>query len=70
MNKNESKFDEGKIMLMDMKTGAARLGICYRTMQELVYQRKIGFIQVGRHIKFRIEDLEEFILRNRIKPVK
>ncbi len=55
---------------MDMKTGAARLGICYRTMQELVYQRKIGFIQVGRHIKFRIEDLEEFILRNRIKPVK
>lgn len=57
-------------MLMSMKTAATRLGICYRTMQELVYQRKIGFTLVGRHIKFRAEDLEEFILKNRVKPIK
>ncbi len=57
-------------LLLNMNEAAKSLGICYRTMQELVYKRKIGFIRVGKNYKFRMSDIEEFILKNYIKPVK
>lgn len=57
-------------ILMDMHEAAQKLGVCYRTIQELVYQRQIGFIRIGRIYKFRMEDLNNFIDKNFIKPVK
>ena len=71
MNKNETVKKEEKIKeLMSMSVAAERLDICYRTLQSLVYERKIGFVKVGRHYKFRKEDIDKFIEKNFIKPVK
>ena len=70
MNKNETIKKEEKIKeLMSMSVAAERLDICYRTLQSLVYKRKIGFVKVGRHYKFRKDDLDKFIEKNYIKPV-
>ena len=55
-------------LLLNMHEAAESLGVCYRTIQELVYQRKIGFVRVGRHYKFRQEDINNFINRNYVKP--
>jgi excisionase family DNA binding protein len=52
-----------------MSVAAERLDICYRTLQSLVYERKIGFVKVGRHYKFRKEDIDSFIQKNYIKPI-
>lgn len=57
-------------LLMDMHAAAQMLGICYRTLQEIVYKREIGFVKIGRIYRFRPEDLNEFIKKNYIKPVK
>ena len=57
-------------LLINMHEAAEYLGICYRTMQELVYKRQIGFIKVGKNYKFRTQDLNEFIEKNFIKPAK
>ena len=70
MNKNETVKKEERIKeLMSMSVAAERLDICYRTLQSLVYERKIGFIKVGRHYKFRKEDIDSFIQKNYIKPI-
>ncbi len=56
-------------ILLNMHEAAKSLGVCYRTMQEIVYQRKIGFIRIGKNYKFRTEDIDNFIRRNYIKPI-
>jgi excisionase family DNA binding protein len=67
----KAEKDEKQITgLLTMKEAARYLGVCYRTMQRLIYERKIGFVKVYSEYRFRIEDLEKFIERNYIKPVK
>ena len=56
-------------LLINMHEAAKSLCVCYRTMQELVYKRQIGFIKVGKNYKFRTEDIDNFIRRNYVKPV-
>jgi excisionase family DNA binding protein len=74
MNKNEElKKDNANIetvLLIDMHAAAKKLGICYRSIQNLVYQRKIGFVRIGKNYKFRPKDLNEFVEKNYVKPVK
>lgn len=65
--KNKQKM--GISLLLNMHEAAESLGVCYRTMQELVYQRKVGFVRIGKNYKFRQEDLNRFIEKNYIKPV-
>ena len=60
---------EIKKSLLNTKATARRLGVCYRTMQKLIYERKIGFIKVGGDYKFREEDIEKFFEKNYIKPI-
>lgn len=67
--KGRSTGDE-KTMLMDMHAASKALGICYRSLQSLVYARKIGFVKVGKNYKFRLKDLNDFIEKNYIKPVE
>jgi excisionase family DNA binding protein len=57
-------------ILLNMHEAAESLDVCYRTMQELVYKRQIGFVQIGKNYKFRPRDLNEFVEKNYIKPVK
>ncbi len=68
MNKNEKDYKNSA--LMTAKEASEYLGLCYRTLQNLIYERKIGFVQICRHYKFRKEDLDKFIEKNYIKPVK
>lgn len=56
--------------LLTMREAAQYLGVCYRTMQRLIYERKIGFVKMYSEYRFRTEDLEKFIEKNYIKPVK
>ncbi|MHB1664330.1 MAG: helix-turn-helix domain-containing protein [bacterium] len=55
--------------LLTMKEAADYLGICYRTMQRLVYERKVAFIKIYGAYRFTTEDLEVFIESNRIDRV-
>jgi excisionase family DNA binding protein len=49
-------------------TEAARaLGLGKRTLAELIAERKIGFIKIGRSVRFAPEDLDAFVERQRIK---
>ncbi len=59
-----------KVLLMDMHEASKFLGICYRSMQSLVYARKIGFVKIGKNYKFRLKDLNDFIDNNYVKPIK
>lgn len=61
------KADSELPLLADMHTAARKLNICCRTIQNLVYQRRICFIKIGRFYKFRIKDLNDFINKNYIK---
>ena len=55
--------------LLDMHQAAETLGICYRSLQNLIYARKIGFVKIGKNYKFRSQDLNEFVEKNYIKPI-
>ncbi len=68
MNKNEKDYKNS--VLMTAKESSEYLGLSYRTLQNLIYERKIGFVQICRHYKFRKEDLDKFIEKNYIRPVK
>jgi len=47
--------------LLDTKEAAEYLGISRNTLYEWVIQNKVPFIKVGRLVKFRKEDLEEWL---------
>jgi excisionase family DNA binding protein len=65
------KKDEKQISgLLTMQEAARYLGVCYRTVQRLIYERKIGFVKMYSEYRFRTEDLDKFIEKNYIKPVK
>jgi excisionase family DNA binding protein len=66
----ENKIGQELPALVDMHEAAKSLRICYRSIQTLVYERRIGFVKIGRSYKFRPEDLNDFIKRNYIKPVE
>jgi excisionase family DNA binding protein len=43
----KEKKDEKQISgLLTMREAARYLGICYRIMQRLIYERKIGFVKI------------------------
>ena len=57
----KNKTNLGIPLLLNMHEAAFALGICYRSIQSLVYSRKIGFVRIGKNYKFRTQDLNEFI---------
>jgi len=48
---------------------AAELNISKRSLQELVADRKIGFVKFGRNIRFCRADIQTFIESHRCRPV-
>jgi excisionase family DNA binding protein len=57
------------VKLLTTPEAAARLGVSKRTIQELVTERKLGFIKFGRNIRFSPADIERFIESHRTLPV-
>ncbi len=56
--------------LLNTREAARYLGICYRTLQRLIYDRKIAFIRIDSNYRFKITDLDDFIESHRIGSVK
>ena len=56
--------------LLNTREAACYLGICYRTLQKLIYDRKIAFIKIDSNYRFKITDLDDFIENHRISSVK
>jgi excisionase family DNA binding protein len=56
--------------LINTKEAAAYLGICYRTLQKLIYDRRISFIKIDSNYRFKMQDLDDFIEQSRISSVK
>jgi excisionase family DNA binding protein len=51
--------------LLTVGEGAQFLSISVSTLYGWVYQRRIPFVKIGRALRFRRCDLENFILTNR-----
>lgn len=55
--------------LLDTLEAARFLGMGKRTVQELVADRKLAFVKIGRSIRFAPSDLAAFVEANRVKPL-
>jgi excisionase family DNA binding protein len=53
--------------LLNSPEAARELKIGKRTLAQLIAERKIGFIKIGRSVRFSREDLDAFVERQRIK---
>jgi excisionase family DNA binding protein len=54
--------------LLTPQEAAERLGTSLRFVRRLVFQRRIPFIKVGRHVRIASSDLDAFIAAGRIEP--
>ena len=59
---------EASALLNTIETAAA-MNISKRALQDLAYDRKIGFIKIGRSIRFDRADIARFIESHRCQPV-
>lgn len=55
--------------LLDTTETARFLGMGKRTVQELVADRKLAFVKIGRSIRFAPADLAAFVEANRVKAI-
>lgn len=51
--------------LMNEEEAAAYLSTSTRHIKRLIYERRIGFVKIGRYNRFRRLDLDRFIEANR-----
>ena len=54
--------------MLNIEQVAERLGTSPRFVRRLVAERRIAFTKVGRHVRFSIADIEEFIQAGRVEP--
>jgi excisionase family DNA binding protein len=59
---------EASALLNTIETAAA-MNISKRGLQELVAGRKIGYIKIGRNIRFHRDDIAKFIEAHRCQPI-
>ena len=55
--------------LLNSPEAARELNIGKRTLAQLIAERKIGFIKIGRSVRFSREDLDAFVERQRVQAV-
>jgi excisionase family DNA binding protein len=53
--------------LLSLQEAADRLGTSLRFVRRLVFERRIPFIKVGRHVRIATSDLDAFIAAGRIE---
>jgi excisionase family DNA binding protein len=54
--------------LIDIAGLAERLGVGERFVRRLVEERRIPFFKIGRHVRFHLDDVEQWIHENRVEP--
>ena len=52
--------------LLTVGEAAERLGTSTRFVRRLVFERRIAFVKVGRHVRITSADLEAFIAAGRV----
>lgn len=58
-----------QLSLLTTPEAAKRLGVSKRTLQQLLAERKIGFVKFGRNVRFSHADIQGFIDSHRSLPV-
>ena len=54
--------------MLNIEQVAERLGTSPRFVRRLIAERRIAFNKVGRHIRFNVADVEQFIRAGRVEP--
>ena len=52
--------------LLSVEQAAERLGTSVRFVRRLVFQRRIAYVKLGRHVRITARDLDAFIAARRI----
>ena len=52
--------------LLDLDGAARYLGVEPRMVRRLQTERKVAFVKVGRYVRFRREDLDAYVARQRV----
>jgi excisionase family DNA binding protein len=56
--------------LLTVEEAAGRLGTSTRFVRRLIYERRIAFVKVGRHVRIAPEDLDAFVAAGRIDALQ
>jgi excisionase family DNA binding protein len=56
--------------LLNWEGAAEFLGVTPRLVRELWARKELGGVRVGRRIRFREQDLAEYVERHRVGPVR
>ena len=46
------------------------LGIKKSTLYDMVMRKRIGYVKIGRLNKFTLDDIQTYINKNKVEPVK
>ena len=53
--------------LLSVEQAAERLGTSTRFVRRLVFQRRIAYVKLGRHVRIATRDLDAFIRAGRVE---
>jgi excisionase family DNA binding protein len=53
--------------LLSVEQAAERLGTSVRFVRRLVFERRIAYVKVGRHVRIAARDLDAFIAARRVE---
>jgi len=56
------------VPVLNIRDAARYIGICEWSLRQLVYARKIAFIQLGRKYVFKPADLDAYLEAHRVEP--
>lgn len=65
-----SYTETGGLELLTLTEAAERLSVTPRMMRRLYYERRVPFVRVGKHIRFRPVDLDNYIEANVVAAVR
>ena len=56
--------------LLTVEEAAGRLGTSTRFVRRLIFERRIAFVKVGRHVRITSADLDAFIAAGRVTALR
>jgi excisionase family DNA binding protein len=56
--------------LLTVDQAAERLGTSVRFVRRLIFERRIAFVKVGRHVRITSRDLDAFIAAGRVDALR
>ena len=56
--------------LLTVDQAAERLGTSGRFVRRLIFERRIAFVKVGRHVRIAPADLDAYVAAGRVDPLR